>query len=397
MDDGDFAVFRDLMGQRLVAPSGRAQELVSPFSYALRAASLPETPAAEPSEPGEAELAAVVREAQALWVEALGLTPEAFADVSVQVTNLPGLLVSETLGRTVLLDATAAGHGWFVDPTPAESSEFAVTDVEGVLRAEEGSAAIGALDLLTTIAHELGHVLGLEHGDAQGATAQPIMTATLESGVRIRPAGPAAPEVTALATDAGLTLDEAGSSSAWHGEGVRVARSARIGSGVFLDARVRVMGRAEIGAGSHIGAESKIGRGARIGERVRIGKGVTIDSGAVIPDHSVVLDGSQVGAAHEKLRRERWDRAPELRERLRGLFDPAAPELSGAQVLRREAAGRRWHGEPSSRGSSKTSGWVMRMWLSSVLVALMPSPSPYRASPLLAMGSFCSGNETIST
>src|SRR6266508_3715799 len=92
---------------------------------------------------------------------------------------------------TVWLDSNAAGHGWFVDPTPWEDSEFAqpagglrelavlpggrvhepavargiAVEPDGVggheLQADAGSAAAGRVDLLTVLGHELGHLLGL--------------------------------------------------------------------------------------------------------------------------------------------------------------------------------------------------------------------------------------------
>ena len=46
-------------------------------------------------------------------------------------TNLPGTAVSETTGTgtaaTITLDTNAAGHGWFIDTTPGDNSEYLAT------------------------------------------------------------------------------------------------------------------------------------------------------------------------------------------------------------------------------------------------------------------------------
>jgi hypothetical protein len=97
----------------------------------------------------------------------------ALAAAEVTVADLPGLVLARNNGTQIEIDRDAAGHGWFVDNTPAEDSEF---DANG--RALTGSGADSDIDLMTALMHELGHVLGFEHGDST------IMAASLTTGER---------------------------------------------------------------------------------------------------------------------------------------------------------------------------------------------------------------------
>ena len=69
--------------------------------------------------------------------------------ITISITNLADAALATATGSDIEIDTTAAGHGWFVDQTPSESSEFA----------GPGSAPAG-VDLLTAVLHEIGHVLG---------------------------------------------------------------------------------------------------------------------------------------------------------------------------------------------------------------------------------------------
>jgi hypothetical protein len=57
--------------------------------------------------------------------------------------------VGWSLNGVVELDATAAGYGWYVDPTPGSDNAFS------------GGKPVAGMDLLTVVMHELGHQLGL--------------------------------------------------------------------------------------------------------------------------------------------------------------------------------------------------------------------------------------------
>ena len=77
-----------------------------------------------------AELAPIAREAVAQWAAA-GLTAAQLAElnsVQYQITTLGAgeLGMTGLDSKVVTLDATAGGYGGFVDPTPADDSEFAL-------------------------------------------------------------------------------------------------------------------------------------------------------------------------------------------------------------------------------------------------------------------------------
>jgi hypothetical protein len=100
------------------------------------------------------------------------------------------------------VDVTAAGYGWFVDPTPADDSEFGL--------GMAGSPAAGRMDLLTVVMHELGHVIGLE--SRYDGDPSDLMYVYLGTGTRRLPAAadlpaaaiPAIPSMPATSSVAGV-------------------------------------------------------------------------------------------------------------------------------------------------------------------------------------------------
>ncbi|MCC5615425.1 matrixin family metalloprotease, partial [Nostoc sp. CHAB 5836] len=115
-------------------------------------------------------------EAIARWAS-VGITPGEqgiLKEVQLAIADLPSLKLGLTNGNVITLDQDAAGIGWFIDPTPDDDSEF---------NPIENSPGEGKVDLLTAIAHEMGHVLGLSHVD-YGTS---VMSATLPIGVRRLP------------------------------------------------------------------------------------------------------------------------------------------------------------------------------------------------------------------
>ena len=153
----------------------------APPPAALQAASAPTraaaATAAADSQPTSAQLDAVVAEAKARWAKT-GLDAAASARldaVTVQLDDLDGLALGQERGNVVKIDRDAAGFGWFIDGTPGDDREFRA--VNGSLLASHG-AAVGRIDLLSVVSHELGHAAGIGH-ESSG-----LMAETLSAGLR---------------------------------------------------------------------------------------------------------------------------------------------------------------------------------------------------------------------
>jgi hypothetical protein len=134
----------------------------------------------------QAQLAPIVAAATERWSAALGgSVAGAIGKVVFTVLDLKGDALAQTVGNVVVIDADAAGFGWFVDATPKDDKEFPTKSGNGELRAQAGSLALGRIDLLTVVMHELGHVLGFEHTAA--GLAPDVMTGSLLPGLRRLP------------------------------------------------------------------------------------------------------------------------------------------------------------------------------------------------------------------
>jgi hypothetical protein len=162
-------------------------------SYALTAESAPSGSAEPIGQLAESQVAAVASEAIREWNEVNGGARAELLN-SIQfhlVDDLPGNALAWSVGDgNILIDMNAAGYGWFVDNTPLESSEYRFSN--GVWLAGADSAAYGRMDLLTTFMHEIGHVLGYEHGaDALMSATLAAGTRALEGGSQARPYEPA--------------------------------------------------------------------------------------------------------------------------------------------------------------------------------------------------------------
>lgn len=122
----------------------------------------------------------ILSASKTLWASALGL--QSLPEVRVEIADLRRGLLGTTENGLIIVDANADGTGWFVDATPLDDSEFVVGLGVTPLQAAPGSAAVDRYDLLSVIAHELGHVIGYQHFSVNG-----LMAAFLAPGERRRP------------------------------------------------------------------------------------------------------------------------------------------------------------------------------------------------------------------
>jgi len=105
----------------------------------------------------------------------LGVDTSALKGIDIRIADLGGTMLGVASGNTFYLDDNAAGWGWFVDATPGDDSEFYTSGNQGELN---------RMDLLTAVMHELGHLLGYEHGEPGALATGDVMLETLAAGVR---------------------------------------------------------------------------------------------------------------------------------------------------------------------------------------------------------------------
>jgi hypothetical protein len=154
-----------------------------PAPSSLTASAIASAPQTGSAVPTPEEPRPILERAIALWVpQAMAHGGPTILDaVTVRLADLPGAWVGQAVGSVIYLDTDAAGHGWFVDSTPDHNEEFTLFDNAWLAVAE--SAASERIDLLTVLAHELGHALGIDHSD----DPDDVMAQRLEPGVRRLP------------------------------------------------------------------------------------------------------------------------------------------------------------------------------------------------------------------
>jgi len=134
---------------------------------------------------GEADLTSILDEAICRWT-ASGLVSDAdvFDGVSFVIDDLPVGVLGQAEISVISIDVNANEHGWFVDPTPADDSEFVLGDDGRLIAMADGPAA-GRMDLLTVVLHELGHVAGFGHTDVSTNNGPDVMSYLINSDVRL--------------------------------------------------------------------------------------------------------------------------------------------------------------------------------------------------------------------
>lgn len=131
----------------------------------------------------ESEVTSILGLAKEIWkLSEISMIDIARLDLAVvNISQLHSSELANSFLKNIQIDQDAAGHGWFIDPTPSKNEEFELLE-DGSYKAIEGSEADSKIDLLTVLLHEIGHLIGKEHSDSNL-----LMQENLEPGIRKLP------------------------------------------------------------------------------------------------------------------------------------------------------------------------------------------------------------------
>jgi hypothetical protein len=110
-----------------------------------------------------------------------------FDEALFAIVDLPDSYLGLASFPNIAIDTHADGYGWFIDPTPLDDVEFSNRVFPTHAYATQSSAAAGRPDLLTTVMHEMGHMLGIPD-DYNAGNQDNLMYGMLTLGERRLPA-----------------------------------------------------------------------------------------------------------------------------------------------------------------------------------------------------------------
>jgi hypothetical protein len=110
-----------------------------------------------------------------------------FDETLFAIVDLPDGYLGLASFPNIAIDDRADGYGWFIDPTPLDDVEFSNRVFPTHVYATQSSAAAGRPDLLTTVMHEMGHMLGIPD-DYYAGNEDNLMYGLLTLGERRLPA-----------------------------------------------------------------------------------------------------------------------------------------------------------------------------------------------------------------
>jgi hypothetical protein len=106
------------------------------------------------------------------------------SSVKLAIADLPAATLGLATPKTILLDTTAAGYGWFIDTTPLDW-DYTWPQASSLWEHRQAGSLSprNRMDVLTAVLHELGHLLG--HDDEfSDSHLDDIMSAALTPGIR---------------------------------------------------------------------------------------------------------------------------------------------------------------------------------------------------------------------